>query len=162
MPTRDDNNKRLLFRFSLFFAGILLLDACAPFRHIEVKDFVVDNVMVQGQRILIDFSATVNNPNRSFVIHSAGGDIHLGERPFAVAQLLQAIAVPARAQERCSGQLQLTIKDLFAALQLGLDYKSWDWDAFLFSGGFQVKSAWMKKNFNYREVPLSQLMNTLQ
>jgi len=143
-------------------AAIILMASCAPYRDIEVKDFTVDNIVPQGSKIVVNFSATVNNPNRAFVIHSAEGDLNRGEQPFASAQLMQAIHVAAHSRERCSGQLQLAVKDLIAAFQMGFDAKSWDVDSFLFTGDFQVKSAWFKKKFKFKEVPVSRLVDMIK
>ena len=162
MLTTHATCERYRARLVPFIAGLILMVSCAPYRDIEVTDFTVDNFVPQGAKVVINFSATVNNPNRAFVIHSAGGDLSLGQQPFAVAELMRAIPVPAHTQERCSGQLQLTIKDLMAAFQLGFDAKSWDLDSFLFTGDLLVKSAWVKKKFKYKEIPLNQLVNMLQ
>ena len=159
MITALSNAKR--FCLYLIFVGVVFFVSCAPYRDIEVKDFSIDNIAMQGSRIVLDFSATVNNPNRSFVLDRAGGDLSIGEHPFAAAILMQAVRVAARSEERCAGQLQLTIKDLMAALQMGFDTKSWDLDSFLFSGDVQVKSAGMKKKFKYNNVPLNRLINSL-
>jgi LEA14-like dessication related protein len=151
-----------IFRLMPVAVGLILLASCAPYRDIEVNDFTIDHVSMQGSRILINFSAMVNNPNRAFVLHSAGGDLNLGEKAFANAELLKSIIIPAKSNERCSGQLQLTIQDLMAALQMGLDAKSWDLNALIFNGDLQVRAAWLKKKFRYNNVPLAQLIHAFQ
>ena len=142
-----------------FGAALFLLVSCIPYRDIEVNDVTVDNIVMQGTKMILDFSANVHNPNRAFTLHSAEGDIHLGKQLFATAQLIQSISIPARSEDRFSGQLQLNIKDLIAALQLGFDAKSWELESFLFSGEMKVKSALMKKRFSYINVPLNHLVN---
>jgi hypothetical protein len=138
--------------------ALFLLASCAPYREIEVKDLTIDNISMQGSKIMMDFSALVSNPNRAFVLSSAQGELNIEERPFATAQLVKAIQVPAKTEQRCSGQLQLSIKDLVAALQLGFDAKGWDMSSFICTGDMQVRSAWMKKKLKYKEVPLSQII----
>ncbi|MCL2502549.1 MAG: hypothetical protein FWE30_00770 [Bacteroidales bacterium] len=154
MPTR-------IFRFTLLLAGLFLLTSCFSYRDIEVKDFNIDNVSMQGTRIVADFSATVHNPNRGFVIQSAEGVFNRGQQPFATAQLLQALTVAGRSEQRCSGQLELTLQDLFAALQMGIDYRTWDISSFLFTGDMRIKSACIKKTFSYKDTPLTQIINSL-
>jgi len=117
---------------------------------------------MQGSKIIVDFSAMVNNPNRAFVIHQAEGQLNRDQKPFSAAHLLQAIVVPGKSEQRCSGQIQLTILDLMGAFQMGADYRSWDMDPFLFTGDIQIRAAWIKKKFKYNDIPLSQLINKLQ
>jgi len=136
--------------------------SCAPYRDIEVKDITIDNYYMQGSKVTLDFSATVNNPNRAFMLSAAAGELNIGTQPFASAQLLQAIQVPAKSEQRCSGQLQITINDLVTALQMGFNAKSWDLSSMLFTGDLQVRSAWFKKKFRYNEVPLSQVVNNIR
>jgi len=150
------------FRFLLLFAGLFLLTSCLSFRDIEVKDFTINNVSMQGTKIVADFSAMVNNPNRAFVIQSAGGDLSQGEEAFAHGQLLQPLTIPGKSEQLCSGQLQITIQDLFTALRMGADYRSWDVESFLFTGDVHVRAAWAKKRFSYKNMPISQLINSLR
>ena len=151
-----------LFRFTLFFAGLFLLTSCFAYRDIEVSDFKVDNINMMGTKIVLDFSVTVTNPNRAFVITSSEGDLNLSQQPFAAGQLVQPISVAAKSEQRCSGQLQLTIKDLMAALQMGFESKSWDLSSFIFTGDLKIRSAWVKKTIRLHEVPLTQLIKDLR
>ena len=146
----------------MFFAAFLLCTSCFSSRDIEIKDFVVDNVSMQGSKIIVDFSAVVHNPNRAIVIQHAAGEFSRAQKSFAAMQLLQTITIPAKSKERCSGQIQLTLKDLFSALQMGADYKSWDMSSFLFTGNVRVKSGWLKKKYTYKEMPLSRMITNLQ
>ncbi|MCL2727369.1 MAG: hypothetical protein FWD56_03205 [Bacteroidales bacterium] len=155
MPTR-------IFRFLLLCAGFFLLTSCLSFRDIEVKDFTINNVTMQGTKIVADFSAMVNNPNRTFVIQSAGGDLSQGEQAFAHGQLTQSLTIPGKTDQLCSGQLQITIQDLLTALRMGTDYRSWDVESFLFSGDVHVRATWFKKKFSYKKMPINQLINSLQ
>ena len=154
MPTK-------LFRLLILFSGLFLLSSCFSYRDLEVKDFAVDNVSMQGTKIVVDFSAMVINPNRAFVIQSAEGKLNRGVQPFADVQLLQPIGVAAKSEQRCFGQMQLAFKDLFALLQMGADYTSWDMNSFLFTGDMKIKSGSVKKKFAYKEIPLKQLVNSL-
>lgn len=150
------------FRLILLFSAFFFFFSCAPYHDIEVKDWNIDKVSMQGSKIIVDFSAVVKNPNRAFVLHSASGDLHLGEKPFAEAQLIQPITIFGKSEERCSGGLKLNVTDLIAAFQMGIDYKTWDYGSFLFTGDFQIKSAWFKRKFKYNKVPLNQLINQIQ
>jgi len=150
-----------LFCIVLMFVGLSLFSSCASYRDIEVKDLTVDNIIMQGSKIIVDFSATVRNPNRAFVLQSAEGELSNGKQLFASAQMLRTISVPAKSEQRCSGQLELTILNLLSAFQMGLDYRSWDLSSFLFTGEMKVKSGSVKKKFEYKEVPVGQLINSL-
>ena len=147
--------------FGVLLGGLFLLSSCSSYRDIEVKDFTIDDFSMQGSNILIDFSAMVNNPSRAFVIQGAAGDLNRGQQPFASAQLMDAISVVGKSEQRYSGQLQLTVKDLMALFRMGTDSNSWDLNSFLFTGDMRIKSAGIKKTFKYRDTPLNQLLNSL-
>jgi len=151
-----------LFRNLLLFAGLSLFTSCISFKNIEVREMNIDNFAMQGSKILVDFSATVHNPNRAFLIQTAQGELNRGQHPFAVAELMQPIAVKGKSEQRYSGQLQLTVRDLLALFQMGTDSRSWNIDSFLFTGDLQVKSGCIKKKFTYSNVSLAQLINSLQ
>jgi len=150
-----------LFRFILLSAGLFLLSSCISFHDIDVKDINLDNVTMQGSKIVLDFSAMVHNPNRTIVIQSAEGDFSRAQQHFAAVQLLQPITIAAKSEQRCSGQMQLSLKNLFAALQMGADSSSWDLSSLLFTGDVQVKSGLIKKKYKYKEIPVTQLLNSL-
>ena len=150
------------FRLIVLLAGLFLLSSCFSYRDIEVKDFTINNVSMQGTKILVDFSATVYNPNRVMVIQQAAGDFIRGGQAFAAAQLMQPITLMAKSEQRYSGALQFTLKSLMAALQLGADYKSWEMNSFLFTGDMYVKFGGVKKKFSFKEMPLNQLINNLR
>jgi hypothetical protein len=147
---------------TILFAALFLLASCVSYRNIEVKDFEVNNVTMQGTKILIDFSATVQNPNRTIVVQQAEGEVGRGQQSFAAVQLLEAITIAAKSEQRCSGKLQLTLHDLLAALQIGADYRSWEMSSFLFTGDVQVKAGGLKKKYKYTNAPVSQIINSLQ
>ena len=151
-----------LIRFMMMCAGLFLLTSCISFRDIDVKDIAIDNLTMQGSKIVIDFSAMVHNPNRAFVIQSAEGDINRNQQHFAAAQLMQPIAIAAKCEQQYSGQIQLSLQSLLAMLQIGSDFTSLDMSSFLFTGNVQIKSACIKKKFTYREMPLNQLINSLK
>jgi len=147
-------------RFIMLLGGLFLLSACVSYQDIEVKDFSIDNFSMQGTKILVDISAVVFNPNRAFVIQEAGGELNRGQQPFATAQLLEAITIGAKSEQRYSGQLQLTVKDMMALFQMGTNAQSWD-NSLLFTGDMRIKSGMVKKKFSYKEMPLNQLLNSL-
>ena len=150
------------FRLMVLFAGLSLLASCISFRDIEVKNLNVDNVALQGTKVVIDFSATVSNPNRSFILTAAEGELFRALQPFGSARLLHPITLQAKSEQLYSGQLEITIKDLLAALQIGTNFSTLDFNTFLFSGQIDIRSAWIKKKFKYKEIPLTHLINSLQ
>jgi len=154
MPTR-------FLRLIVPIAGLCVVTSCFSYRDIEVKDVAVDNFTMQGSKFLIDFSATVHNPNRAFVIQSAEGELSRNQKLFGAAQLLQSIVVPGKTEERCSGQIQLSIYDYMAALQVGTNFKSLDMSQFLFTGDVRIKTGCVKKKFKAKEMPLGQLIDNL-
>lgn len=151
-----------VFRLIALCAGLFLFTSCFTFRDIEVKDFSIDNISMQGKTIVADFSATVHNPNRTFVIQSVTGDLSRQQAPFASAYLAKPLTILGKSEHSCSGQLVVSIQDLLAALQLGANYKSWDVSSFLFTGDVLVRAAWMKKRLTYKDMPLDQFINSLQ
>ena len=150
-----------LTRFGMLLGGVFLLNSCFSYRDIEVKDFSIDDYSMQGFTILLNFSATVLNPNRAFAIQEAGGDINQGSQPFATAQLVEAIRIVGKSEQRYSGQLQLTIKDLMSIFRMGTNADSWELNSFFFTGDLCIKASGIKKTFKYKDIPLNQLLNNL-
>ena len=146
----------------VWFAGFFLLTSCISYHDIEVKNLKVDHVALQGAKVVVDFSATVNNPNRALVLTAAEGELSRGLQPFGSARLLQPITLAAKSEHPCSGQLEITLTDLLAALQIGTNFSSLDFNTFLFSGFINVRSSWVKKKFQYKDTPLTHLINSLQ
>jgi hypothetical protein len=146
----------------MLLAAVYLFTSCVSFRDIEVKDITFDQIDMQGSKIVVAISATIHNPNRSFVISSAEGDINREQQRFATMQLLQPITISSKSEQRYSGQLMLTFSNILVLMQMGADYTSWDMGSFLFSGDMVVKSGSIKKRLQYKEIPLDRLMNTLK
>ncbi|MDR2585997.1 MAG: LEA type 2 family protein [Prevotellaceae bacterium] len=155
MPTK-------LFRFIVPITALFALTSCFSFKDIELKDFSIDKVTPYGTKIIIDFSAEVDNPNRGFVIQSVAGDLNRNQKPFGAIQLMQAINVPGKTEERCSGQLQFNVSDIMSLFQMGGDINSLDLSSILFTGDVQVRAAWLKKKFKYNNISLDQIAKGLK
>ena len=148
-------------RLLLLCVLLPLLTSCFSHQDVEIKDIKVTNFSLKGSQVELGFSAELYNPNRAFVIKGAEGLIRRGNSSFATATLVEPILLAARADQTCSGKIVLTIHDFMAALAMGMDYKSWDLDAFLCNGHIQLQAAWLKKKVKFENITLKQLIDSI-
>ena len=143
-----------LLMIGILFAG------CAQYKEIEIEDVRISKVnMHSAKEIDLQFSVEVENPSGTpFKLQSIDGVLYRNGAEFAKLILLEEVTAPARFTGDVEANCRLALSNPMAALALGLNMASLNNDTFTVDFVATVKGGALKKNFRYKDVPLSQII----
>ena len=143
----------------LLMVGILFA-GCAQYKKIEIEDVRISKVnMHSAKEIDLQFSVEVENPSGTpFKLQSIDGVLYRNGAEFANLILLEEVTAPARFTGAVEANCRLALSNPMAALALGLNMASLNNDTFTVDFVATVRGGALKKNFRYKDVPLSQII----
>lgn len=138
---------------------LLLLTGCSQYKNVDLNDIKVSKVkMISAQHIELQFKADVENPTRTeFEVTGIEGLLYRNGAEFANLQLIEPATVPANFSGDVLLKCKFSLSDPLAALALGLNIASLNSDDFTADLTVSVKGGALKKNFKYRDMPMSKV-----
>ncbi len=143
---------------------LLLFGSCANYRDIEITDASVKDVrIVSASRYYVGLEIEVDNPSGiKFVVKEADGVVFKDGKPFADITVTEGVAIPSRGVHKVEVPCEISLRNPLAALAIGLNYKSLDWDSFTVDGNVTVKGGPVKKKKELKNVPFRKLYNYIK
>ena len=148
----------------LAISALLFFGSCANYKKIEISNASIkDARIVSASRYQVEVEVEVDNPSgMKFVVKEADGVVFKDGEPFADITVPECVTIPARGVNRVGIPCEISLRNPLAALAIGLNYKSLDWDSFTVDGKVTVKGGPVKKAKEFKNVPLRKLFNYIK
>lgn len=145
----------------LALTALLLLGSCVNYRDIDIVDAAIKDVRIMSaSKYQVDVEVEIDNPTGvKFVLKEAEGILFKDGEPFADVRMQQETAIPAHGVHKVEVPCEVVVRNPLAALAIGLNYKSLDWNSFTIDAKGVIKGGPVKKKKEIKNIPLKKLYN---
>ena len=143
----------------------LLAGGCSAYKEISVSDIRLHEFTADSAgRVLLGIGFTVNNPtSKRFTLLKADIAAFIKETPLAKGSLEAPVEIPAHGNYGLTGNYAIEIDNPLLLLSAGAGLKNGNGKSGLnnitLDINATIKQGGLKKNFKYRKIPLSGLLN---
>lgn len=143
----------------------LLAGGCSAYKEISVSDIRLHEFTADSAgRVLLGIGFTVNNPtSKRFTLLKADIAAFVKETPLAKGSLEAPVEIPAHGNYGLIGNYVIEIDNPLLLLSAGAGLKNGNGksglDNITLDINATIKQGGLKKNFKYRKIPLSGLLN---
>lgn len=150
----------------MLLMAVSVLSSCSGYKQIRLEDVKMEKFKMSALTSAdVTLGLQVNNPTKSsFKIAGAEGTVYKDGAEFAkISQVKDGLTIiepgtPAHAEII----LRVWLTDPFSAVSAGFNPKSWDPDNFRADATIWVKKGKMTKKFNFKDMPVKDLLEKLQ